>query len=391
MIYDAIIIGCGPAGAMAARVLALAGKSAIVLEQMPSAHGIVRSTGGSWADELIEMGIPETAIHRIKNGKIVSTKYEACKKTEGVCNIDMRELQEHLAGQARKSGAEILFNATATEYAKKGDDGANKITYLKDGRKHEIKARLVIDASGPSGFLARKHFGKIWKRVATGIEIETIPEKNNHQDEFIFILSRKLAPGGYCWVMPCKGRMKIGYTSIRPDFSVNVNETLEALLQTEFFKKYGKLKIIEKHGGIFPAEKPLEKLHGNDFLICGDAGSLGSQMVGEGVRFAMISGKMAGEYGIEFLDGKKDALKRYENEWRKKYAHDFSMGLLFQKAVCKMNDSELDSLVQMLDSIDYKILRRMFRTEFDLEVKKELIKKGIGRIGLVWAVIRGIT
>jgi digeranylgeranylglycerophospholipid reductase len=70
--YDAIIAGGGPAGLAAAEALARAGCSALVLEQNHEIGSPIRTSGGSFIDELEALSIPAALYHPISRVSFLS-------------------------------------------------------------------------------------------------------------------------------------------------------------------------------------------------------------------------------------------------------------------------------------------------------------------------------
>jgi len=70
--YDAIIAGGGPAGLAAAETLARRGCSALVLEQNHEIGSPIRTSGGSFIDELEALSIPAALYHPISRVRFLS-------------------------------------------------------------------------------------------------------------------------------------------------------------------------------------------------------------------------------------------------------------------------------------------------------------------------------
>ena len=75
--YDAIIAGGGPAGLAAAEALAKRGCSALVLEQNHEIGSPIRTSGGSFIDELEGLSIPAGLYHPISRVRFVSARNAA--------------------------------------------------------------------------------------------------------------------------------------------------------------------------------------------------------------------------------------------------------------------------------------------------------------------------
>ena len=69
---DAIIAGAGPAGLAAAEALAQRGRSVLVLEQNHEIGSPIRTSGGSFIDEMDALGIPNRLYHPISRVRFTS-------------------------------------------------------------------------------------------------------------------------------------------------------------------------------------------------------------------------------------------------------------------------------------------------------------------------------
>src|SRR5258708_9670930 len=114
--YDAIIAGGGPAGLAAAEALARRGCSALVLEQNHEIGSPIRTSGGSFIDELDALGIPATLYHPISRVRFASPRNEAVYnyRAPQLCVMDVRGVFQHLAVRAIEAGARVR---TATPVA----------------------------------------------------------------------------------------------------------------------------------------------------------------------------------------------------------------------------------------------------------------------------------
>src|SRR5580765_1623066 len=107
--YDAIIAGGGPAGLAAAAVLAKRGRSALVLEQNPEIGSPIRTSGGSFIDELEALSIPADLYHPISRVRFLSAHNAAIYdySRPRMCVIDVRGVFQYLAGRAVDAGAAV--------------------------------------------------------------------------------------------------------------------------------------------------------------------------------------------------------------------------------------------------------------------------------------------
>ena len=80
---------------------------------------------------------------------------------------------------------------------------------------------------------------------------------------------------------------------------------------------------LEYHTGLFPSEGVVERFVSDGLIATGDSAGHGSTLVGEGIRFAIYSGQMAGTVAAEAMragDTSAEFLARYDRQWRARLA-----------------------------------------------------------------------
>src|SRR5256712_12067823 len=100
------------------------------------------------------------------------------------------------------------------------------------------------------------------------------------------------------------------------------------------------------HTGLFPSEGPLERFSRDGLLLAGDAGGHGSTLVGEGIRFAIYSGQMAGSVAAEAVKaGNTSAafLGRFDKQWRARFGRDMDISYMINKRIANYSDEQWDN------------------------------------------------
>jgi digeranylgeranylglycerophospholipid reductase len=102
-----VIAGGGPAGLAAAEVLARADREVLVLEQGHDIGSPIRTSGGSFVDEMEALGIPPHLYHPVSRGRFLSPNNAAAFwfETPRLCVIDVRGVFQYLAERAISAGA----------------------------------------------------------------------------------------------------------------------------------------------------------------------------------------------------------------------------------------------------------------------------------------------
>src|SRR5947207_5726539 len=112
---DVVIAGGGPAGLCAAAATARAGLATLVVERNAAIAVPVRTSGGSWIDELGMLGVPArffVPMHRIR---VIAPHAEALfdYREPRMCVLDVRTFLQWLAQEAITAGSRLHLRARA--------------------------------------------------------------------------------------------------------------------------------------------------------------------------------------------------------------------------------------------------------------------------------------
>jgi digeranylgeranylglycerophospholipid reductase len=201
-------------------------------------------------------------------------------------------LYQYLGAKAAEAGAEIFPSTAVERVVLKGD----KPSGLAVRGHGEFFAPLLIDATGVAGVLAQQmNLRGTITRYGLGAEVDCYwPD---WPADTIALLFGSLAPKGYGWVFPHgDARVRIGIGVLCPDNVAEPRELLKQLLARGEIAgcRITRHAALEFHLGTIPAVPPLAKTSAAGLLVAGDAGGLISTLLGEGIRFALDIGRMAG-------------------------------------------------------------------------------------------------
>lgn len=385
MQYDAVVIGAGPAGLSSAFAAANAGARVAVLEKSKEIGYPIHTSGGSWIDELRKLNIPEHFTHPIYEAVFIAPETKATFKYQEPpsCILDVRGLYQYLAEQASAAGAEIFVNATVSEpyYEENRISG---VAYRRFGQTHFLKAPLIIDASGINSVIARKlGLSKGVERVGVGAEYD-LYAPNWPTERVAFLFGGQVAPSGYGWIFPHHNhRVRLGVGVIRPDTKADPKVCLENILTQNTFVKneLSPVSRLEYHTGIIPSEIYLPQTYTDGVLVVGDAGGLVSTLLGEGIRFAIDIGRLAGEIAGRAAQEKRfDAafLAQYETAWKKKYNRVFRIGAFVNKRLAQYSDADWNRKISELTSLDSEFLPLLLKGEFSAKILFRIISTNPG-------------
>ncbi|MEO7520768.1 MAG: FAD-dependent monooxygenase [Gemmatimonas sp.] len=177
--FDVVLLGGGPAGSAAARMLASWGHSVVVLSRgnVAALHG--DALRGSHRDRLRESmaeSLPPSAAKLLERvglkdavdaaGFVRSTGNSVRWGADGVraelfgdgglgWQVRRDRFDEVLLAAARNAGATVRNNASVRRVSDAAADGTREVQFDYDGT-HSVRARWVLDCTGRAGVIARR-------------------------------------------------------------------------------------------------------------------------------------------------------------------------------------------------------------------------------------------
>ncbi len=321
--YDLAIVGAGPAGATAAMYAARAGLSAIVVDRatFPRDKICGDALSGKSMSILDELGLMED-VARLQGAQI---RHIILASPEAVgARVDMRGkshfdpltqrhvpmggfvirrevFDDYLVQEARRRGAEIregffvqdlLRDESGCVIGIEGRQGRN-------GTAEQIRARVVLGCDGFSSIVARKaglyhHDPKHWL-VALRCYYEGV---EGLSDELELHFADEVRPG-YFWIFPLEdGRANIGIGMVHAEMkrrNIDLRVALDQVLsRAPFAERFRHARPLEKPvGWNLPVGSKRRPVHGDGFVLLGDAAGLIDPFSGEGIGNAFYSARIA--------------------------------------------------------------------------------------------------
>jgi electron transfer flavoprotein-quinone oxidoreductase len=409
--FDVIIVGAGPAGSIAALILARAGIKVALLERgtHPGSKnmfgGLLHNTPALnellpsfWNNAPLERHVYKKTLAFITPKSSMTMTFETDNFDEppyNGCTVFRPIFDNWLAGEAVKEGALLLCGCTAENLIQEN----GKVTGVSiKGRNGELKSDIVIAADGVLSFLAkqaglRRDFRAedmgVGIKLLLGLPKETIDERFNLvRDEgadISFIGSTEGLFGG--------SFLYTNHESISVGMVVHLGslkacgktpyEVLNTMLQQSRIRRLIKGAVpLEYSAHLIPEGgiKSMPKVYTDGMMVVGDAAGLcytnGINL--EGINMAMTSGALAAETALEALKA-KDFSARMLSLYKKKLDDSFVIKDMstYKNAVEMMHIERLfGTYPQIVCSIVEKIYRvdGVPRDKMLKLIKKEILK-----------------
>lgn len=370
--YDVIVVGAGPAGSAAACFSAKEGCRVLLIDKKdfprdklcsgglsPKAMQCLDNMGGS---DLIESG----GFYRITGVRISSpdgTKLEGpIPATPGLRDygyvVPRLFLDEILRAHAVKNGVKFRrMNVSAL--ALTGNTCRGVVT-----AEGELTSRITVLATGASRFPLLKRGsvaqGFSGRMYAVEARYENVADLD-HSLEIYY--HEKLLPG-YFWIFPeapSRANMGLGVwvcEGSRP--AVNLRRLYDEILNSNARaqSRLGHAKVVsEAKVWTIPFRTPDSGLEIEGLLPAGDAGGLGNPFTGEGIYYALESGRLAAMAAVRGLNGNpNDASQLYADLCAEHFNQDLEISGLLRDTfkaprsvnhlcLAATNDSDLERLV----------------------------------------------
>jgi len=322
--YDAIIVGAGPAGSVAARRLASDGWQVALLEKSdyPGKNNVC---GGMLSLSTVKrLGLPLDVIEKEMRSENHIMPWGVYENSTGQCTVQRRVFDRLLAQRAVDAGAELM-SATKACSVRVVTPGHVEVTVKKRPSKQltVLQGKGMIIADGPRTLARSIGLGcrLTDKTTALALAYElSWPENDMNYYEMYY--GAEIGRWGYAWVFPYRDVLNVGIGYILSEVKKSRSLHLDLLEFIHHHPHASRLlsgkPIIRKRGGLIPL-RTAKNTFGHSALVAGDAAGLVHPLVGCGIDTALDSGDLAGNVMSSALaqgDLSHDFLSRYQHEWR---------------------------------------------------------------------------
>ncbi len=328
MVYDVAVIGAGPAGSTTARFCAMRGLKTLLLDRCSFPRKKVCG-GGITTAALNSLGFP-LPVH-IVLGQVCNLYSVFDHKSvyfshprPFMVTVDRAVFDDYLAEKAIEAGVEFKQTENLTSLTREGSNFSLKT------QNGAYMTKSLIGADGVNSTTARlTGLTGQSENNALCLTAEVPAKSDNSQREAVQI-HYNLVPKGYGWIFPKGDRLTLGVGCFASNYGI-LRRALDKLAASASLDLPNTVK-----GHYIPYGKRTPECVNDGIILAGDAAGFVDPFTGEGIRFAIISGMLAGEtiwncYRNSQPTNKKN-LAVYMEKCRQAFLRDFKYSFLLAKA-----------------------------------------------------------
>lgn len=321
--YDLIVAGAGPAGSTAARSAAMQGLDVLILEKETFPR--YKPCGGALskrAISLLDFHLPDNIREKTITGSRIHFRNQVQERHKGyelTTLITRSSFDNFLLQKSLQSGAEIMTEKVL-DFAEK--DG--QVSVKTENETYQ--SRFLVIACGCQDRI-KNRIQKPDRKETMGVclvadikeDDDLIEERLGNTLDFYF----GVADGGYGWIFPHRGYYSVGMGGLCSRLS-HPRQSMRQFLKNSGFSEDHKLS-----GHLIPQGGNKRRIAQGRILLAGDAAGFVDAFLGEGISYAMSSGKIAGQVIGE--ESFHQVARSYEMRINKDFGEDLRYSLFFAK------------------------------------------------------------
>ncbi len=374
---DVLVVGGGPAGAVAAWQAKQAAPEldVVLLERDRAIGSPVRCAEGVGDAGLREFADPDGGgregaadwvarkISRVIFLAPDDTEVKVAERDVGWV-LDRTRFDAHLAAQAAAAGAAVLVGTEATGMTRAAD-GRWHVRVKQRGVEEIYRARVVIGADGVEAMVGR------WAGIDTRVparDMEScaqyVLQNIDFDPDAIYLqFGERIAPGGYAWIFPRgvgSANVGLGLVALKAD-GRNAREYLDAWVARRYPAAARTALTV---GGVI-VHTTIKRTCSDGVLIAGDAAHMINPLSGGGIVNAMKAGRLAGSTAAAAIregDTSERRLAAYHKAWMDLLGDDHLKYYRIKQALENLDDAFFNRLARSVNGIpqEKRSLGRIF-------------------------------
>jgi geranylgeranyl reductase family protein len=344
VIYDVIVIGGGPAGSTAAKILGESGLTTLLLDK--SAFPRDKPCGGGISARVIRrFPYLESALDAIATKWVSKVYFES---PSGVA-VDYQSNQrlylmirrcefDHLLLSVARKHVEFVAPALARKITFESDCAV--VTAEHNGQEQNYRCRIVLGCDGANSIVARAsalRAGPVQNEYAIDMMEETPYEELNLADrDRMYVYYRIQGQYGYGYVFPKAQHLNLG-VGFKLDYYLSELRGRQYSYHHAFVEELTSKELVAGQSNRanfrafpLPISGPLPVTFTDRVLLCGDAGGFVNGFTAEGIYYAMVSGDHAARAAIDAIRSNRP-LSAYQQAWKHEIGVELAKSVKIQK------------------------------------------------------------
>jgi geranylgeranyl reductase family protein len=339
--YDAIVIGAGPAGLQAARQLATRGFRVAVLEEHQVVGDPVHCTGVLAREAFDEFSLStESILNELTTARFISPSGQdivyRTRVVEAVV-VDRALFDRRLADDAVGAGAELIRGARVNKVLATPDS-----VTIQVADQPPLHGRSCVVACG-GRYALHRQLGLDVPSLLLHTAQRELPASTPGDVEVHF--GSEVAPQGFAWVVPVwrggRSFARVGVMSEAdaPRYFTRMVDRVAARWGIEPPSEPPRLKIL-------PLSR-ISRTYGDRFIAVGDAAGLVKPTTGGGIYYSLVSASIGAAVlgaALQVGDVSSARLAEYERRWRARLETELDTQLSFRLLAQRMPDEDIEGL-----------------------------------------------
>jgi flavin-dependent dehydrogenase len=335
---DVVVIGGGPGGSTVSTLIAQQGYRVELFERekFPRFHigeSLIPET--YWVLKRLKMLPKMQQSHFVKkysvqfvnaNGKLSAPFYfwdnkpHECSQTWQVARS---EFDQMMLNHARENGVKVHEGVRVIDVLFDQDRAVGVSIKNEDGKSRNVKARVVVDASGQNGLIMNRLNLRVWDPVLNKGAIWTYWDgayRDSGRDEGATMVLQTVTRNGWFWYIPLHNNIvSVGVVApfdylfkCRKDYAQTYNEEVDRCHAVKERISSGK-----RATGYFATKDysyRSKQVAGNGWVLVGDAVGFLDPLYSSGVLLALKSGEFAADAIVEGFN-KDDTSAEQLGKW----------------------------------------------------------------------------